>query len=171
MNIENDKVVLFHYSLKGDQGELIEESHGGEPTAYLHGKNNILPGLEAELVGKGVGDKIEVTLSPAQAYGEHNPQAVQRVPIKNLVGKGGKVRPGQILTVETDQGPRQVRVVKTGKFNADVDTNHPLAGKVLTFAIDIVSVREAGAEELENGHVHGHAEYKQDAEEKSCSCC
>jgi len=155
MKIENDKVVSFHYSLKDTSGKLLEESHGAEPTAYLHGKNNILPALEAELAGKEIGAKIEVTLTPAQGYGEYNEEAVQRVPIKKLVGKGGKVKAGQIITVQTDQGARQVRVIKAGKFNADVDTNHPLAGQDLTFDIEIMEIRDASKEEMAHGHAHG----------------
>lgn len=155
MNIENGKVVTFHYTLLDTEGKLLEESKGAEPTAYLHGKNNILPAMEAELEGRQVGDKVEVTLSPEQAYGQRNPDAVQRVPIKNLVGKGGKVKPGQIITVQTEQGSRQVQVVKVGKFNADVDTNHPLAGLTLTFHIEIVDIRDASEEEMAHGHAHG----------------
>lgn len=155
MKIENGKVVSFHYSLKDTDGNLLEESRGGEPTAYLHGKNNILPALEAELVGKETGAQVEVSLTPAQGYGEYNPEAVQRVPIKNLVGKGKKVRLGQIIDVQTDQGPRQVRVLKAGKFNADVDTNHPLAGMDLVFNIEITDVRDASDEEIAHGHAHG----------------
>lgn len=155
MKIENGKVINFHYSLKDADGNLLEESHGDEPTAYLHGKNNILPALEAELLGKEAGAKVEVTLTPAQGYGEYNEEAVQRVPIKNLVGKGKKVKVGQIITVQTDQGPRQVRVIKSGKFNADVDTNHPLAGQNLTFDIEIMDIRDASEEEIAHGHAHG----------------
>lgn len=155
MKIEKGKIVSFHYSLKDDKGALIEESLGSDPTAYLHGQNNILPALEAEMLGKEMGEKLEVSLTPAQGYGEYNADSVQRVPLKRLVGKGGKAKVGQIIAVQTDQGERQVRVVKLGKFNADVDTNHPLAGQQLTFSIEVMDVRDASEEEQSHGHAHG----------------
>jgi FKBP-type peptidyl-prolyl cis-trans isomerase SlyD len=158
MQVENGKVVSFHYRLKDANDNLLEESHGGEPTAYLHGKQNILPALEAEFAGKQAGDSLQVSLTPDQAYGEYNPEAVQRVPLKRILGKENKnvkLNVGQILSVETDQGPRQVRVVKVGKFNVDLDTNHPLAGVNLNFDVEILEVRDATEEEASHGHAHG----------------
>ena len=158
MQAGKEKVVSFHYRLKDANDNLLEESYGGEPTAYLHGNKNILPALEAELEGKQAGDKLSISLSPDQAYGEHNPDAVQRVPLKRILGKankGAKLKPGQILSVDTDQGARQVRVVKVGKFNVDLDTNHPLAGVNLGFDVEIVEVRDATGEEVAHGHAHG----------------
>ncbi|MEQ9023155.1 MAG: FKBP-type peptidyl-prolyl cis-trans isomerase, partial [Pseudomonadales bacterium] len=113
MQAGKGKVVSFHYRLKDANDNLLEESHGGEPTAYLHGNQNILPAMEAELEGKQAGDKFEISLAPDQAYGEYNPDAVQRVPLKRILGKankGAKLKAGQILSVDTDKGPRQVRV-------------------------------------------------------------
>lgn len=158
MQAGKGKVVSFHYRLKDANGNLLEESYGGEPTAYLHGKQNILPALEAEFSGKQAGDSLQVSLTPDQAYGEYNPEAVQRVPLKRILGKESKnvkLKVGQILSVETDQGPRQVRVVKVGKFNVDLDTNHPLAGVNLNFDVEIVEVRDATGEEASHGHAHG----------------
>ena len=158
MQAGKGKVVSFHYRLKDANGNLLEESYGGEPTAYLHGNQNILPAMEAELEGKQAGDKFEISLSPDQAYGEYSPDAVQRVPLKRILGKankGAKLKVGQILSVDTDKGPRQVRVVKVGKFNVDLDTNHPLAGVNLNFDVEIVEVRDATEEEVAHGHAHG----------------
>ena len=154
MNIAKDSVVQFNYNLKDDQGNDIETTTGGEPMAYLHGHGNIIPGLEQALEGKAVGDKFSVTVGPAQAYGERKENAQQRIPLKHLKG-ARKWKPGMMAVVETEQGYRQVTVVKVGKFNADVDTNHPLAGKTLVFDIDVVDVREATAEEKAHGHAHG----------------
>ena len=154
MNIAKDSVVQFNYNLKDDQGNDIETTTGGEPMAYLHGHGNIIPGLEQALEGKAVGDKFSVTVEPAKAYGERKENAQQRIPLKHLQG-ARKWKPGMMAVVETEQGYRQVTVVKVGKFNADVDTNHPLAGKTLVFDIDVVDVREATAEEKAHGHAHG----------------
>jgi FKBP-type peptidyl-prolyl cis-trans isomerase SlyD len=158
MQVGKGKVVSFHYRLKDANDNLLEESHGGEPTAYLHGNQNILPAMEAELEGKQAGDSLQISLTPDQAYGEYNPEAVQRVPLKRILGKENKnvkLQVGQILSVDTDKGPRQVRVVKVGKFNVDLDTNHPLAGVNLNFDVEIVEVRDATEEEVSHGHAHG----------------
>lgn len=153
MIIEKDTVVSFHYRLTDADGTQMEDSSTGDhPMVYLHGHNGMVEGVEAELNGKTSGDSIEVTLDAP--YGPKRDAAIQRVPIKHLVSKK-KPRVGKMVVVNTDQGQRQVTVVKVGKFNIDVDTNHPYAGKTLTYSVDVVDVREASAEELAHGHVHG----------------
>ena len=103
MQIEKDKVVYFHYTLSGEQGEAFETSTNSHPMAYLHGHGNILPALEAEMTGKGEGDQFQVTLSPEQAYGVRNEESKQRIPIKHLVQKT-KLRPGMAVKVNTEKG-------------------------------------------------------------------
>lgn len=154
MQIEDNTVVQFHYHLKDGEGNVIEDSYDEDPMLYLHGHNNMIDGLEAALAGKQTGDKFSVTLTPEQAYGERNEQAVQRIPLKHLSG-ATKWKPGMMATVHTDQGHRQVTILKVGKFNADVDTNHPLAGKTLTFDIEVLEVRAATEEEKAHRHAHG----------------
>lgn len=122
---------------------------------YLHGYRNILPALEAALVGKSAGETVTTTLMPGQAYGERVDSSIQRVPIKHLVTRLKHYKPGMLVRVNTKEGPRDVTIVKVGKFNVDVDTNHPYAGKTLTFSITIQSVRPATNEELSHGHAHG----------------
>lgn len=156
-----NKVVSFHYQLyrvdDGERGSLLEESESGNPLVYLHGHQNIIPGLEAAMAGKKEGDKFQVTLAPEQAYGPRRPNAMQRVPIKHLhlANKKQRLAPGMIVSVQTDRGPRHAMVVKAGKFNVDVDTNHPLAGMTLNYDIEIVSIRDAEADEIAHGHAHG----------------
>lgn len=154
MNIAKDTVVQFHYTLKDDKGELIESTEGKDPMAYLHGHSNIIPGLEKALEGKAVGDSFTVTVEPQDGYGQRKEDAMQRISLKHLQG-ARKWKPGMMAFVETDQGYRQVTVVKVGKFNADVDTNHPLAGMTLVFDIQIADIREASEEEKSHGHAHG----------------
>ena len=153
MQIEKDKVVTFHYRLS-EADELLESTNDDEPLAYLHGHGGIIPALEQAMTGRQVGDRFSVTLAPEQAYGPRRERPPQRVPIKHLLTKG-KLKPGQVVAVNTREGPREAVIVKVGKFNVDVDTNHPLAGKILTFEIDIQDVREATPEELSHGHAHG----------------
>lgn len=155
MNIDNNKVVSFHYTLKNDQGEEIESSRERENAmVYLHGAGNIIPGLEKAMQGKEAGDQFEVTLGPAEAYGERNESAIQRVSAKHF-GEGRRLKPGQLVVLNTQQGPRQVTVLKVGRFNVDVDANHPLAGQSLTFNVEVTDVRDATEEEASHGHVHG----------------
>lgn len=153
MPIDKDSVVTFHYRLSvGD--EQVEDSHGGEPLSYLHGHGNIIPGLENEMLGKSAGDSFTATIAPELAYGPRDSAAVARVQMKHVLTKG-RLEAGQPIMVNTEHGPRQVRVIKPGKFVVDVDANHPMAGATLTFVIEVVDVRAASEEELAHGHVHG----------------
>ncbi|MBA54048.1 MAG: peptidylprolyl isomerase [Pseudomonadales bacterium] len=153
MSIGKDSVVQFHYTLT-EAGTELESTKGGDPMAYLHGHQNIISGLEQAMAGKAEGDTFSVTVAPADAYGERKDDLTQRIPLKHLQG-AKKWRPGMVAWVETDQGQRQVTVTKVGKFNADCDLNHPLAGKTLTFDVEIVEVRAATDEEKAHGHAHG----------------
>ncbi|MET1255361.1 FKBP-type peptidyl-prolyl cis-trans isomerase [Aliikangiella maris] len=154
MKIEQDKVVQFNYKLSDSAQNTLEESDDKVPMAYLHGHNNLLKGLEAAMEGHEVGDKFSVILEPAEAYGEIRPDAEQRIPVKHLHG-AKNWKKGMIGVVQTEQGRRQVTVVKVGKFMVTVDFNHPFAGKTLTFDVDVIDVREATNEELAHGHAHG----------------
>ena len=154
MQIAENTVASFRYTLRDADGFAIEESPEGEPIVYLHGHGNLLPALEQKLAGHAAGDKIVTTLTPAEGYGERIENAEQRIPIKHLQHHG-RLAPGMRVTVQTDKGHRQVTVVKVGKFNVDVDANHPLAGRTLTFEIELLDVRAASEEELSHGHAHG----------------
>lgn len=154
MQISKNAVVSFHYSLKNAQGEELENNRGENPTLYLHGANNIIPGLEKAMEGRSAGDSFEIDLTPTEAYGERREDMAQRVPAKYLKHEG-KLRPGQTVRINTDKGMRSATVIKVGKFSVDVDMNHPLAGQQLHFSIEIADVRQATAEEVQHGHAHG----------------
>lgn len=147
------KIVAFDYVLKDDAGLEIERSKS--PMVYLHGANNILRGLEDALADHVEGDDVIVTLPPGKAYGQRRDDALQRVPIKHLLKKSKKYQPGQIVSVNTKDGQKDAVIVKVGRFNLDLDMNHPFAGKTLTFEVSISSVRDATSEELSHGHAHG----------------
>ena len=154
MNIGKHSVVTFHYTLKNAAGEQLESSREGDAMTYLHGAGNIIPGLEKAMEGKASGESFVVTVEPAEAYGERQPANIQRVSTKHFRDVKA-LKPGQVLGLQTKQGPVQVTVVKVGRFNVDVDANHPLAGQALTFDVEVTGVREASAEEKQHGHVHG----------------
>jgi len=158
MSIENNKVVSFHYRLSEPTAGIMEDSHGSEPAVYLHGHGGLIKGLESAMTGRAAGEKFSVTLEPEQAYGPRHEDAQQRISINHVISprKGAlKYKPGMVVQVNTSRGPRSVVVVKAGLKTLDVDTNHPLAGKTLTFDVEVLSVRDASAEEIAHGHVHG----------------
>ncbi len=154
----DDKVVQFHYQLTDTDNQQLENSREGEPMAYLHGHGNMMPALEAAMEGKATGEQFTITLSPADGYGERRDDATQRVPVKHLQGlpKGQKSwQPGMTAVIQTEQGMRQVTVIKASRFMVNIDTNHPLAGKTLTYAIEIIDLRDASNDEIAHGHAHG----------------
>jgi len=154
MPISKDSVVTIHYTLKGDDGKVIDSSEGGDPLTYLHGHGNLVPGLESELEGKNTGDKLTATVKPDQGYGEYDKALVQQIPRRALQGIGNP-KVGMRLRSQTPQGPRDFEITRMVGDMVTVDGNHPLAGKNLNFDVDVVEIREATQEELVHGHVHG----------------
>lgn len=154
MTIQDKKVVSFHYTLTNQDGEQMETTRDKEPMTYLHGAQNIIPGLESAMAGRSVGDEFQVTLDPADAYGEKKEANIQRISSKHFRFPK-KLKPGQVVGLQTRKGPVQVTIVKVGRFNVDVDSNHPMAGQALTFDVEVSAVRDATEEEISHGHAHG----------------
>lgn len=152
--VARDVVVSLHYKLSDLAGELIENSFDAEPMPYLHGYGNIIPGLEEELDGAAVGDKLKVTVAPAKAYGERVEEMVQVVPREAFQGVD-ELAPGMQFQAETDQGPRSVTITGVNDDEVTVDGNHPLAGVTLVFEVEVMDLRLASDEERAHGHVHG----------------
>ncbi len=149
-------VIAFHYDLYNAQAEKIETSRNTSPVLCLQGERGVLLALQDAFVGRVAGDDFSTTIPHQNGYGRHYPERVQRIARKKIdAGKKQAFRTGQIITLRGDQGPSPATVVKVGKFNLDVDTNHPLAGVDLTFDVSIVSVRQASDEEIAHGHAHG----------------
>ena len=153
MKIAKDSVVRFHYSVSEPGQEALESSRDRDPLAILIGHGNIIPGLEAALQDRQAGESFGVDVSASEAYGERREGLSQRVPKKHFGAQ--KLVPGQQVVLQTNFGPRAVTIQKVGMSVVDVDLNHPMAGKDLHFEVEIVEVREAAAEELAHGHVHG----------------
>jgi FKBP-type peptidyl-prolyl cis-trans isomerase SlyD len=154
MQAEKDQVVTFHYHLTDDSADVIDSSREREPLTILFGHGAIIPGLEQAIGGHVAGDRFDVVVPPEQGYGVRRDDYTQRVP-KKYFRDAERLRPGMTTVLSTENGHRPVVVLKVGSSVIDVDLNHPMAGKTLHFAIEIVDVREATAEELEHGHVHG----------------
>jgi FKBP-type peptidyl-prolyl cis-trans isomerase SlyD len=154
MQVARDTVVVMHYTLTNEAGEVLDSSAGGDPLAYLQGGDDVIAGLQAALLGKSAGDKLVVSLPAEQAYGAHDRRLVQHVPKRSFQGVGD-LRPGMRFTTETQHGPRGVLVTRVSGDMVTIDGNHPLAGQALHFDVEITEVRAASADELRHGHVHG----------------
>ena len=155
MTIAQHKVVSIHYKVAdAANSEVIDSSEDGDPMTYLHGAQNIIPGLEQALEGKAVGDILEVTVTAEEAYGEYSEDRIQQVPIEAFEGME-KIEPGMMVTAETEGGQVNLVVTEVDETTVTVDANHPLAGKSLTFEVTVEEVRDASEEEIEHGHVHG----------------
>jgi FKBP-type peptidyl-prolyl cis-trans isomerase SlyD len=155
MQISENSVVSFHYTLTDSTGKVIDTSQGNEPLTYLHGVGQIVPGLENALIGKAPGDKLDVEVAAEDGYGEHQEFMVQQVPREAFQGVD-VIEPGMQFQAQTPQGGMTVTVTAVTDTTVTVDGNHPLAGQGLFFAVEVVSVRDATTEEREHGHVHGH---------------
>ncbi len=154
MQIAENMVVTMNYTLKNDEGQVLDTSEGREPLVYLHGAHNIIPGLEKELTGKFVGEKLSVRIAPAEAYGERDESMLQDVP-RDMFGDD-EIHVGAQYHAAGPDGQNVVITVTAVKDDAvTIDGNHPLAGQHLNFDVEVVDVREASAEELDHGHAHG----------------
>jgi FKBP-type peptidyl-prolyl cis-trans isomerase SlyD len=154
MQIETHRVVTLNYTLTDNDGNVIDQSKDGS-FAYLHGANNIIPGLENALSGKKAGDSLDVAVPPGDAYGERDEAKKQQVP-REMFPAEGDIEPGMQFHAQGPNG--EMLVVTVDRVEDDsvtVDGNHPLAGVSLNFAVEVVDVREASEEEISHGHVHG----------------
>jgi FKBP-type peptidyl-prolyl cis-trans isomerase SlyD len=154
LTVDDDMVVSMQYALHLGDGEIVDHSAKDEPLKFMQGHDQIIPGLEGELYGMGIGDKKRVVVEPEQAYGKKDPEAIQAFP-----------RDAFPPDVDLTEGMRFRMRDKAGDtFSAYVDEvrdeevvlnfNHPLAGETLHFDVEIVDLRAATSEELEHGHVH-----------------
>ena len=156
MKAGKDAVVSIHYTLNDAAGVAIESSRErGEPVAVLLGRGGMIAGVERALEGRTAGERFSVTVAAEDAYGPRREDAIQRVS-KKYFRNPERLKPGMATTLALKQGGRQtVMVHKVGMATIDVDTNHPLAGRDLSFDIEILEVRAAQPEELAHGHAHG----------------
>jgi FKBP-type peptidyl-prolyl cis-trans isomerase SlyD len=153
MNIDKNSVVKFHYTVTETGKEQLESSKENDALSVIVGHGAIIPGLEEALMGKQAGESVQATIAPEQAYGERREGLTQRIPKKLF--KNAKLTPGMQVVLPTEMGQRAMTILKVGMSVVDVDLNHPMAGKSLDFDVEILEVREASAEEIEHGHVHG----------------
>lgn len=146
----------MHYTLKNDQGNVIDSSQGRNPLAYIQGIGNLIPGLEKELEGKETGAKVSAVIAPINAYGEKQDNLVQKVPKSGFQGESDEeLEVGMQVQVNTNSETSIATVTDISGDDVTLDLNHPLAGVTLHFDIEIMDIREATKDELAHGHVHG----------------
>ncbi len=148
MKIEKDKWVAIHYTLKNDEGTVLDSSVETQPLGYVHGRGYLIPGMENALEGRVQGDKFSCKIEPKDGYGEYDPALVIDVPVEQFEMGDMKIEVGMQFQVMTPEGPRIVRAAEVSEKTVKIDGNHELAGKNLNFDIEIVEVREATEDEL-----------------------
>jgi FKBP-type peptidyl-prolyl cis-trans isomerase SlyD len=154
MQIEPNSVVTLHYTLKDNDGNIIDQSEDGS-FLYLHGAMNIIPGLENALTGKSAGEELSVSVSPEEGYGEKDPQRIQEVP-KDMFENSTDIQVGMQFHAQGPDGNAVVvTVAEIKEESVVIDANHALAGVELNFDVKVIDVREASEEEIAHGHVHG----------------
>ncbi len=154
MQVGKNKVVAIDYKLTDSQGQLIDSSEQHGALYYIQGNGDLLPALEAQLEGKKAGDNVKTKIAAKDGYGERNDSLCQEVP-RAQFENAANLQVGMQFEVETEHGDIVVAVTKIEGDNVTVDGNHPLAGMELNFDVTVKEVREASAEELAHGHVHG----------------
>jgi FKBP-type peptidyl-prolyl cis-trans isomerase SlyD len=164
MSITAHRVVTLHYVLsdvlsdvpsddpgKNVQGDVLDDSEArGQPLEYLHGHENIVSGLEHALEGQPAGGELSVTLMPVDAYDLRDEALVQQV--GRSAFDGAELSPGNRFQTEGEAGPQIVTVLSVDGERVTVDTNHPLAGRTLHYAVRVLTVRDATRAELAKGH-------------------
>ncbi len=155
MLITNQHVVAIDYTLSNDAGEVIDSSAGAETLVYLHGASNIIAGLENALAGKAVGDELEVSIEPEDAYGEYSAELITNLGREMFEGVEDLEVGMQFHASAPDGGMQIVTIRDVDGDQVTIDGNHPLAGQQLNFKVKVVSIRAASEEEIAHGHVHG----------------
>jgi FKBP-type peptidyl-prolyl cis-trans isomerase SlyD len=162
MVIDTKKVVAVHYTLTEGtaEGALVESTNGQSPLAFIYGTGMMIPDFEKNLSGLKVGDQFAFGIEAANAYGVYDQSALVEVP-KHVFEHEGKIQDGlldigNVLPLQDQEGNHlQGMVAWVGLESVKIDFNHPMAGVDLFFTGEVVEVRDADAEELAHGHVHG----------------
>jgi FKBP-type peptidyl-prolyl cis-trans isomerase SlyD len=158
MQVGDKKAVYIHYTLKDQEGTVLDSSSQETPLAYIHGMGDIIRGLEKALAGKSEGDKFNINIEPEEAYGQRDEALVQAVP-RNAFQGVEDLQEGMQFQAQTPNGPQLITVTDIKADQVTVDANHPLAGETLNFDVEVVDIREATEEELNHGHVHNPGDH------------
>lgn len=174
MNISQNKVASLSYTLKNDDGEILDKADENTPFLYMHGAGGIIKGLESALEDKAVEDSFSVIIAPEDAYGERDDKLIEAVPRKMFEGiPDENMVAGAQFHAQTAQGTQVITVASVEGDTVNIDANHPLAGQTLHFDVAILDIRDATEEEIAHGHPHapGGCGSEEVKEEKKDDCC
>ena len=166
MQISQDKVVTIEYTMTDQLGNLLDTSDNGETISFIQGKGGVFPALEEALNEKSIGERVAVTLTPEQAYGNTDERLVKIVPREKFKVEG-EIKVGSQFRTHRDDEDIVVKVVKVDDENVVIDANPPLAGVTINMDIVIVEVRDAVEEELATGQVQNMDEIYEKEHKKS----
>jgi FKBP-type peptidyl-prolyl cis-trans isomerase SlyD len=152
--VQDNAVVTLQYKLRLDDGTLVEESEPDDPLVYLHGHENIIPGLEKALTGMRVGEHKSVEVDPEEGYGDYDPADVGRITRAGLPEEFQPEVGMLIPIIDEDGNEAEVLIIEMDDVDITVDFNHPMAGERLHFEVEVTDIREPTPEELDHGHVH-----------------
>jgi FKBP-type peptidyl-prolyl cis-trans isomerase SlyD len=169
MNISKNSIVSIEYTLTDKDNQILDSSAGSEPLVYLHGHENLIPGLERALEGKVTGDTLQVTVPAVDAYGEQDDNLVTTVPMDRFEG-ADSIEEGMQFEAQTPDGYRVVTVTKIAGDEVTIDGNHPLAGQDLNFDVAVKDIREASEEEIAHGHPHHAHSHGEECDDEECGC-
>lgn len=178
MKITQNKVASLSYTLKNDDGEILDKADEGSPFLYMHGTGGIIKGLEKALDDKAVDEAFNVIIAPEDAYGERDDKLVEAVPRNMFEGiPDENMVAGAQFQAQTAQGTQVITIASVEGDTVNIDANHPLAGQTLHFDVAVLDIRDATEEEIAHGHPHApggcgsHASEEEIKEEKTDSCC
>jgi len=151
-----NKVYSVEYTVKNENGEVVDTNVGGAPLEFISGKNQMIPGFEKAVTEMKVGEEKEVKIPSSEAYGEYRDDLTQTLPIEQF--EGIELQKGMTLYGQSPDGQTIAVTVKDfDDKTVTIDYNHPLAGEDLYFDVKVVNKREATAEEALTGQVGGHS--------------
>jgi FKBP-type peptidyl-prolyl cis-trans isomerase SlyD len=156
--VSKDMVASVHYTgTLPDSGDEFDSSIDREPLTFLVGHGQMIPGFEEEIMGAKVGEKREFTLTPERAYGARDEEAMMSIPRSQFaqLEESAKLEVGTQLVAQMPHGPAPFTITELDEENITADFNHALAGKSLTFSVEVVELRSATSDEIAHGHAHG----------------
>lgn len=153
MLISKHAVVSIHYTLKDEQGAILDNSEDNKPLTYIQGIGALIPGLEESLEGRRAGESINVSIPPDGGYGKRQEALVMTLPKRDF-SQTNELQVGMMFRGQFGDEERIITVSNIDGEDVTVDANHPLAGLTLNFSVDVVGVRNATQEEIDHGHVH-----------------
>ncbi len=155
MNITTNKIASLAYTLKNDDGEMLDQADENDPFLYMHGKGGIIKGLENALNEKAVDDSFHIIVAPDEAYGERDEKLTESVPRNMFEGiPDEEMVAGAQFHAQTAQGTQVITVAEIDGDTIKIDANHPLAGETLHFDVSVLDIRDATEEEIAHGHPH-----------------